>query len=413
MKNVYPISFYLFIVVVFAGQVVSQEISAYSDDHPIFIRGNGTEDIPFELFDNIIYLPVKIDESETQSFILDTGCGHASAIDENLARTLNLTFGEKRSLYGAGENQVDIFMIDDVDVSVSGLSFHDQLFFTIPFDSIDPHWGKRKDGLLGANLLSKVVTEINYESKSVRFYHPASFEYRGKGEAVPFQNFGQPYIAGKLFLYGKKRPVDAYFMIDTGMRITSLTRPFAMENDLAVQSPKTVTTMSGYGIGGESWGVIGRVKSVQIGNIMIDQPVVDFSTDEKGALASPHFSGIIGADILHRFQVVIDYPEQKIYLEKNRYFNQPFEFDMSGIRLVSEGTHFRRYRIFHIIERSPAAEAGLQVGDIIVSVNGEKSVHYTMEEMKQLLIGDGKKVRLEVSRNSKKWVVELRLRRMV
>ena len=57
-------------------------------------------------------------------------------------------------------------------------------------------------------------------------------------------------------------------------------------------------------------------------------------------------------------------------LETNAHFNKPFEFDMSGIRIISEGENFRNQKVFRLIKDSPATRAGLKERDEIIRVDG-------------------------------------------
>jgi hypothetical protein len=379
---------------------------------PRFLAGGRTPSIPIELFDSIIYLPVKIDGQGSYSFILDTGNAGPPILPESLARGLKLPLGQKQSIQGAGAKEVDLYQIDRLNISMPGLEFANAPAATLPLEMIDPHWGKRKDGLIGLTILSGLVTEIDYEKKSVRFHAPGTYDGPA-GDIVPVEIAGQPYANVKVFLWGADQPVDALMMIDTGVRLSAFNAPFSKEHRLADQSPRSLSTMTGYGIGGESRGVVGRVKAIQIGAARIENPVVGFSTDTGGVLASDQFSGIIGADILYRFHVVFDYPNGKMILRKNSRFDDPFEYDCSGLRLMAEGAHFDRFVVFHIADGTPGQAAGLLAGDEIKAVDGRSAEEIGWEGLGQIFRQNGKDVRLEIDRNGKILPVILKLRRLV
>ncbi|UCE22149.1 MAG: aspartyl protease family protein [Candidatus Aminicenantes bacterium] len=375
--------------------------------------GRSARPIPVKLVDNVVYLPVRINNSHSFDFILDSGAGNASAVDENIARALKLPLGRKFQSGGAGEKQVDMYLINNLKYELPGLKFTAENAFTVPLDWMSPHWGRRLEGLVGGDLLSCAVTEIDYVERTVCFHDPKTFQYQGKGEAIPLDLKGWPFVEAKIFLIGKQDPINARFMLDTGLRISAFNSPFVKENRLIEQSPQTVKAMTGFGIGGESRGVLGRVRGIQIGSIIIENPIVDFSQDKKGALATDAYSGIIGAEILCRFNVVFDYARKRVFLEKNAHFSQPFEFDMSGIRIISEEENFRRHKVFRLIEDSPAARAGLKEGDEIIKIDGRSSPEFSQEEMKKLLMREGKKVTLTIRRSGKLLNVTFRLERFV
>ncbi len=381
---------------------------------PRFERGKSVEVAGMELFDRIVYLPASVNGVGPFTFVLDTGAGALSALDYSVASLIGLRQSLLMKGGGAGEDAVDIFRVDSAAVALEGLAFDPRIVAGIPLHRMDPHWGKRKDGLVGGDLLSTLVTVIDYERAKLAFHDATSYEYEGPGERIPVQVMG-----GYLFLevglvpYGADEPVSAFMMLDTGVRMTLFNTPFSKEHGLAGQSPATVTGVTGFGLGGLSRGVIGRVKEIRIGSQRIENPVVDFSTDTTGVLASPDFSGIIGADILSRFTLVLDYKRSQIVLEKNGAFAAPFEFDMCGIRFVMEGERFDAYRVFAIYEGSPAAEAGVKEGDLVTAIDGRPPASYTKDGLRDYLQRDGETVRLTVKRGEEESEMAVRLRRMI
>lgn len=377
------------------------------------ISGRSTPPIPVKLVDNVPYLPVRIGGSHSFDFILDSGARNSTRVNENIARALELSLGKKFQSGGAGEKLVDIYQINNLKYELPGLKFTVENAFTVPFDWMSPHWGRRLEGLVGGDLISCAVTEIDYVEKKICFHDQKTYKYQGKGEAIPLDLEGWAFVEAKIFLFGKQNSVSARLMLDTGLRITSFNSPFVKDNGLIEQSPQTVEAMTGFGFGGESRGIIGRVRAIQIGDIYIENPVVDFSQDAKGALATDAYSGIIGAEILCRFNVVFDYARKQVFLEKNAHFDRPFEFDMSGIRIISEGENFRTHKIFRLIDNSPAATAGLKEGDEIVKIDGRSSSEFTQEELKKFLIQEGKNIILTIRRNSDLLSVTFKLKRSV
>ena len=402
-------------VAVWAAPAVlqAQEQSAPLPLKPRFLTGNSSETIPADIFDAIIYLPVKIDGQGPFSFILDTGNGGPPILNERMARALQIPLGNKIPVAGgAGSKPVDLFLIDKLDLSFPGLGFGAVPSATLPLDLMDSHWGKRKDGLIGGTVLSTVITDIDYAGKTVRFLDPKTF-VAPAGEVIPIEVYGQPFVRVKVFLYGVPQPAEALMMVDTGVRITTFNAPFSKQNRLPERSPKTLATMTGFGVNGESWGVVGRVQAIQIGSIRIENPVVDFSTDGAGALASDRFSGIIGADILRRFHVVFDYPGGRMVLEKNADFGAPFEFDMSGLRLVAEGDGLDVFKVFYVADKTPAREAGLLAGDELRTIDGRKASDFSWESLRAYFQRPGETVRLEIARAGRTIPVTLNLRRLV
>jgi hypothetical protein len=381
---------------------------------PRFGRDGAVEVKGALIFDRIIYLPVMLNGAGPFSFILDTGAGSVSAVDQSIADSLGLRQAPLQEGGGAGEETVQINAIDSAAISMPGLSFDARTIISIPLHRGDSQWGRRRDGLVGGDLLSTLATRIDYDSKRVDFHEASSYEYTGTGERIPVQILGGfIFLEAEVSLFGKEEPIDAVFMLDTGVRMTTFNSPYSMRHSLAAQSPRTTSGVVGFGIGGVSRGVIGRVRGIRIGSYTLENPVVDFSTDEQGALADTSFSGIVGADILSRFHLVLDYVRSSIILEKNRSFGAPFEFDMCGIRFVMEGEHFDVFKVFSVFGGSPAAEAGIEQGDLVTTIDGRRAGEFTRETLREYLQRDGERVRLTIERGAERKDVTIRLRRLV
>lgn len=367
-----------------------------------------------EFFDRIVYVPVTINGRGPFPYVLDTGAGQISAVDQAVADSLAVKSAPLAVGGGAGEEQVPFTIVEDISLALPGLSFDARKLIGIPLHRMDPHWGKRKDGLLGGDLLSTLVTDIDYDRERVVFHDARTYEHRGPGERVPLQNFGNYiFVQAQVLLYGSADPVEALMMVDTGVRITTFNAPFSRAHALAAQSPRTTRGVTGYGLGGVSRGVIGRVRGLRIGSILVENLVVDCSTDTTGVLASDNFSGIIGADVLSRFDVTIDYARSLLVLDKNVAFAVPSEFDMGGIRFTMEGERFDTIKVFSVFEPSPAAEAGIVPGDVVKTIDGRPAGSFTREELRRHMEREGATVRLEIERAGGTTTTAIRLRRLV
>jgi C-terminal processing protease CtpA/Prc len=80
----------------------------------------------------------------------------------------------------------------------------------------------------------------------------------------------------------------------------------------------------------------------------------------------------------------MDYRRLRMILEPNASFRQPFETDMSGLLLVSEGKALEQIKVARVFDNSPAAESGLREGDVIVSLDDSPIDLFTVEDLTEL-----------------------------
>jgi|WetSurMetagenome_2_1015567.scaffolds.fasta_scaffold21275_2 hypothetical protein len=402
---------FLFVAALLSAAAGAQQGSPAT---PSFERGDSLEVQGVEIFDRIVYLPVSINGFGPYPFVLDTGAGDLSALDEATARSAGLRPTIVGEGGGAGEEVVQFGLADSTIVSIPGLSFAGRPILTLPLRRMDAQWGKRKDGLVGGDLLSTLVTRIDYEHERVFFHDAAEYEYAGPGERIPVEMRGNYIMLPvEVLLYGAEAPLKGVFLLDTGVRISVFNAPWARMHGLAAQSPSTLSGVTGFGIGGPSKGVIGRVRRIGIGGFRFENPVMTFSTDESGALSDTSFAGIIGADFLSRFTVVLDYRRSQIFLERNAACGAPFEFDMCGIRFAMEGERFDLFKVFSVYEDTPAALAGIVAGDVVTAIDGRTAGSFTREDLRDYFQRDGETVRFTIERGGVAKDVTIRLKKMI
>ena len=102
-----------------------------------------------------------------------------------------------------------------------------------------------------------------------------------------------------------------------------------------------------------------------------------------------------------------------MYLERNRRFAEPFEFDMSGLQLVTESPGFEVVRVNRVLPGSPAAEAGIRPADEILSIGGKLSTSIRLAEMREMLRQPDRHYALQLKRGSETLSVELKTRRLI
>ncbi|MFA4947425.1 MAG: aspartyl protease family protein [Candidatus Krumholzibacteriia bacterium] len=381
---------------------------------PCFERADSLDVRGVEIFDRIVYVPVSINGFGPYPFVLDTGAGELSALDEGTARSIGLRSTIVGEGGGAGEEIVQFGLADSTTIAMHGLSFANRPILTMPVRRLDAQWGKRKDGMVGGDLLSTFVTRIDYERERVVFHDAVAYEYTGPGERIPVEMWGNYIIVrSEVLLYGSEKPLEAMFFLDTGVRLSVFNSPYAKKHALAAQSPRTLTGVTGFGIGGASRGIVGRVRGIRIGSFVFKEPVMSFSAGTSGALADTSIAGIIGADFLSRFTVVLDYRRSQIFLEKNSGFDSPSEFDMCGIRFVMEGERFDLFKVFLVYEGTPAALAGVAEGDVVTAIDGRAAGSSTRESIRDYMQREGEQVRLTIEREGVTKEVTIRLKKMI
>jgi len=377
-----------------------------------FASGTSALRIPFELSSNVIFLQVRVNNSQPLWFVLDTGAS-LTIIDAERAKLSGIKFSIVGKAEGAGGSPVDAGLAKDISFSLPGLDFQARQTGIISLSDLNRYTGRTVDGVLGHNFFSRFVVEIDYATRLINLYDPKSFQYSGSGESVPIElKDSGAAVRARLALAGRA-PIDGNFRIDTGgSHALILHTPFVKAQNILQSVPKTIAAPAA-GVGGETAVRLGRIQSLQLGRFTLDKPVTSFAQSTKGALANKDLTGNIGGGILRRFKVIFDYQNKRMILEPNGKIAEPFESDMSGAVLIAEGAKLDVPKVFYITENSPASEAGLRVGDIITAIDSKPSSTLSLDDIREMFKQNGREYSLSIKRGEQSLQIKIKLRGLI
>jgi C-terminal processing protease CtpA/Prc len=121
----------------------------------------------------------------------------------------------------------------------------------------------------------------------------------------------------------------------------------------------------------------------------------------------------VGAEFLERFDVVFDHPHKRIWLTPNANYGLPAEYDRSGLRIVAEGPGFRRFVVRPTVPQSPAADAGIEQGDIVESIDNRSTGEMTLTEIRTMLRRAGARYSIGILRGDRHLRIALQLRPLI
>lgn len=364
--------------------------------------------VPIELTQNHIYFPLSVNGHPPLWFIFDTGADF-TAVEVTRAKELALQAKGEFEARGSGAASVDIGIISNPNISFGDVDVPLHAAATIPLAALSQREGRSIDGIVGYNVISRFITEIDYAKKTLRFIDPATWTPPRDAIELPFVFFGNTPIARIPITTQDGRTVVARLQIDTGSRgAVDLSRPFLEANHIT-PPPNAINGPLGAGVGGATQQLIGRLGAIDLAGVRIANPITSFSTATSGSETSPDFDGLLGGEIFRRFTVTIDYPHERLLLRRNEHFDEPFEYDMSGLLLAG----IERVTVKNVLPASPAADAGLVAKDDIVSIDGTPVASMKLDDLRALLRVEGKTYTLKVKRGSEEKEVKLTTRRLV
>lgn len=377
-----------------------------------FTTGRNSIEFPFRRYGVEVMVPVTVNGKGPSWFIFDTGA-EASALVKERAKQLGIESKGTIEGEGSGGSTAEVGLIPDVTLGLPGVEIPTKVIAEFPDPGLSAIAGQAFQGVIGYDVISRFVVRLDYENKTITMYDPEAFHYSGTGTSLPitFTNGNNLNVPGKIELPGRP-PINVAFTIDTGSSgSVDLNAPFVKASHIDESIGKTIPGSS-YGLGGRSTHEVGRLSNLQIGPYRIDHPIVELSRDSKGTEANPDRQANVGGQVLSRFTIYLDYPHRRLILEPNAHLKDPFEYDMSGMRLISPPPNFDRLLVSEVLENSPAAKAGIQKGDVLTEFDGVVSSQYTLEQVKRMFRREGP-MRLTLERNGQRREVVLELKRLI
>jgi TPR repeat protein len=319
--------------------------------------------IPLQDVYNELVVTATINGHPNLNFVIDTGCPY-SLIDEKTVAAIDLSADTTyRPGGGIGPDRVLMPRVNHVDLQLPGVTFSGINFYQISTPDMDAASGTHIDGFLGSDLLKHLVMRIDYVHHTVELVDPAAFKPApDTGAALPVTSqVSCVYLTG---IVGNKGAFSSptHFLVDTGNDgAINLTLNFADANP-ALDLKGGAASLVG-GIGGTLATSTVKISQLKLGDITVDNPVAEISGANQGLLTA--IDGLIGNEILRRFDVTLDYPGNRIFLKPNTQFNEPFIYANSGLDVSATGPDFRTYLVHDVTPGTAGARAGFQAGDIL------------------------------------------------
>jgi len=420
-----------------------------------FIKNKERGKIPFQLINNLVVIPVEIN-GEKLSFLLDTGVNHTllfSLYEEDFLEINNASSIKIRGLGGGG----DITAIKSINnhMKIGGVANANQTLYLI-FDqkiNFSPRMGVPIHGVIGYDFFKEFVVKIDYEAELILLYTPHKYEKKKCKycEELPLKlHNNKPYVKGFVSVGKENKAVN--LLVDSGS--SDALWLFNESSEITNDPNNYFNDFLGLGLSGSVYGKRSKVANFSIAGFEFKKMTTAFpdSLGLKNVTSSPNRDGTLGGAILKRFIVTIDYQNNRLQLKANRYFNEPFYYNMSGLVIEHEGVEaikiyesdkedisigygqksnttssvnitlgtvsnfalVPRYVVVDVRKGSPAFIAGIESGDVIVSINGRQAHRYQLKDLIRIFgLKKGKKMVLKIRRNNNVFIKKFVLKEVL
>lgn len=406
--------------------------------------------VKFQLINNLIVVPVEVNGAEL-SFILDSGV--SSPILFNLMDQDSIAINNVSEVIikGLGDEGAIKALKSTNNIFKIGMARNGEQTLYVVLDeelNFSPRLGIPIHGIIGYDLYRDFVVSINYSSKVLKLYDPEKYVPRKnkRTQVLPIQVINKKaYLEGSVTMEDQQ-DIPVKLLVDSG----SSDALWLFENlTKGLDVPENnYEDFLGQGLSGRIYGKRTKINGLSLGEFRLEGIKTAFPDVRyfSSITNMEDRNGSLGGEILKRFTAVFNYGEGTISLRKNAMFNDPFDFNLSGIDLQHNGMRYisesiaeagsvvndredsygnvqivfaNRTRLSLVPEiivsgiraGSPGHEAGLREGDIILAVNGKKVHNYELQHILRLLNEkEGKRIKVLVERYNNDVLVSYTLR---
>ncbi len=426
MKKIYSLLFLLLAT----STLFSQEGFRYLSDKKKIT-------IPFQISNNLIVIPVEIN-GVNLNFLLDTGVEKTILFSLDDADSLQFNKVEKIKIRGLGDGaSIDALHSKTNKIALKELIDTNHEVYIILDQEINfsSQLGIPVNGILGYHFFKDHFIEINYQKKKINVYknkEAFSAKKLKKYEEIPLSiELEKPYIEALVSINNKE--IKTKLLVDTGG-----SDALWLFESKEIQSPQNYfQDFLGRGFSGNIYGKRTRIDKLSLGKYTIENPTISFP--DMVSLQNVNMvkgrNGSLGGEIFKRFDIIFDFHNKNVYFKRNVNFDDPFNYNMSGIEFQHSGLQWVEekielktelvntdngttvldqrpqnikyqfklkpiYEISNIRKDSPSDLAGIKSGDIVKKLNGRISYNYKLHEINDLMQSEeGRWITIEIERN--------------
>lgn len=392
--------------------------------------------IPFTFVDNLIIVPVEINGTKL-NMLLDSGSEPSLIFSFPENDTIQLYNTKKIKISGMGnEEMAEGIYSDKNTANVNGYKNNQFDLLVILDESLNfsSRIGIPVNGVLGYSFFKNYVIEIDYEKERITIYKDRKI--LKKKRMASFTSLPITVVNDRAYLNVRAKldqnEFDLKLLVDTGLGDGL----WLFENETMKSNDNYFEDVLGEGIGGTVFGKKSRLDELEFSGFKFKSPLVSYpdTTSYRQLRLVRNRNGSLGGAMLKRFTMMMDYNGGQLYLKKNSYYNDPFNYNMSGIEIQHGGIEWIKevdkirddrsvntlnvndialdsntlkykftlkpvYEIASVRKGSPAEIAGLKPGDKLKRINRKNVGNLSKQKIDELLQEeDGKMMEVEVDR---------------
>jgi predicted aspartyl protease len=291
--------------------------------------------------------------------MLDTGAS-VTTLDRAYARSIGLPEGFRIEGKGTG-GTVQAELVSGVNVDVGRTQLKNMSVGVMDLTAVARGLGRPMTVVLGRDFFNSVVVAIDWTASALEIHAPATFTPSHDAAALTLTRKG-PFNTIPVSVAGGQ-PIEALFDLGSDGALDLPRTYWGTRADIA--NLRWAEIRRG-GVGG-----LTRARGVTVPEVSLAGrrfEAVPTLLSEAGNDVDPTQMANVGVQFLKQFKIDLDLGRDRVFLAP-RPDAPGFDRDRAGARFDLAGD---RLKAIFVSPQSPAAKAGLKIGDEVVAVDGVK-----------------------------------------
>jgi Aspartyl protease/PDZ domain len=337
---------------------------------------------------------------DSLNFILDTGSGGIS-LDSTTCIELNIPLAASdKTIRGIGGIR-NVKFLNNAKLHLPGLTVDSLNFHVNDYEILTSVYGIKIDGIIGYSFLSRYIVKLNYDTMLMEVFTPGELKYPKGGHLL------RPLLASipiQTLNFKEKDKFQNRFYFDTGAGLSFLlSEDYIRDSGILKNKKKAPLVTQAEGLGGKMTMRLTTIKEVRLGPYKFKNVPTFLFDDDYNVTSYPFLGGLIGNDLLRRFNIILNYRKREIHIIPNRAFKEVFDYAYTGL-----GVYYVDGKVVveDVVKDSPGEEGGFMPGDVILGINNNFSNN--IQVYKSMMQNLGNKLKFVILRNGTPEVLYLK-----
>ena len=334
--------------------------------------------IPF-IYRGHLHIPSTINDSVNCNVIYDTGAADMYGVDSVFLEHSGWhpdKIGNATASGGAGSTKVRVIW-NKSKVNIGNI---EDYYDIVPIFKLRDVVNCHVDGIWGIKNVADYPFEINFEHSYLKQYKTGTPSLDG------YQKLPIRYENYRIMLPAETRiggtVVKGWFLMDTGSGGTvDFTAKTVQNYQLeSIPGKRYINDWTQFGIGDkeQEWDVSIMSEIIVIGNDTIHKEPVTYIPEGTGAFNDMPYLGVIGNTIWSKYNLIIDIKNNSLWLR--RFKPDSPQRPIYDFWFRNRTDICRGWIVSYLTRDGDAVNAGMELGDTIIAVNGKNVTEYSWEE---------------------------------